>query len=102
MGGATHNFLCTKIIDNLSLQMEKLNSYNIVMGNDNTVVGATICKAIPLHYSHFIALYHPFSAKEVTQLFIKEIVRLYEFLKTMVSDTGRIFLTAFWCERHTL
>ncbi|CAA7392359.1 unnamed protein product [Spirodela intermedia] len=47
-------------------------------------------------YSHFIALYHPFSAKEVTQLFIKEIVRLYEFLKTMVSDTGRIFLTAFW------
>ncbi|CAA6672012.1 unnamed protein product [Spirodela intermedia] len=46
--GATYNFLCTKIIDNLSLQMEKLNDYNIIMGNSNTVVGAAICKVIPL------------------------------------------------------
>ncbi|CAA7397074.1 unnamed protein product [Spirodela intermedia] len=47
--GATHNFLRTKIIDNLSLQMEKLNGYSIVMGNGNTVAGAAIYKAIPLH-----------------------------------------------------
>lgn len=39
-------------------------------------------------YSHFIALHHPFSTKEVTQLFIKEIVRLHAFSKIVVSNRG--------------
>ncbi|CAA6671066.1 unnamed protein product [Spirodela intermedia] len=51
--GATHNFLCTKIIDNLSLQMKKLNGYSIVMGNGNTVAGATICKTLGWIFSNY-------------------------------------------------
>ncbi|CAA7397496.1 unnamed protein product [Spirodela intermedia] len=53
-------------------------------------------------YSHFIVLHHLFSIKEVAQLFIKEIVRLHGFPKTVVLDRGRIFSSIFWRELHTL
>lgn len=64
---ATHNFLCSKIIDDLSLQMEKLNGYNIVMGNGNTMVGATICKAIPLHVQG-VLMVHDFLPLELSAM----------------------------------
>ena len=37
-------------------------------------------------YGHFFALPHPYSAKEVAKIFVKEVVKLHGFPQTIVSD----------------
>ena len=49
-------------------------------------------------YSHFLPLSHPFTAKEVDKVFVKEIVRLHGFPKVIISDWDQIFLSRFWSE----
>ena len=49
-------------------------------------------------YAYFIGLSHPYTAKEVAGLFIREVVRLHGFPKTIVSDQDRLFMSAFWSE----
>lgn len=46
-------------------------------------------------YSHFISLSHPFMAKIVAAIFIKEIVRLHGFPKAIVSDRNKVFPSHF-------
>lgn len=53
-------------------------------------------------YAHFVPLKHPFTAYTVAGLFIKEIVRLYRFPSSIVSDRDRIFMTLFWKELFRL
>lgn len=49
-------------------------------------------------YAHFIGLSHPFTAPSVASAFVRDIVRLYGFPSTIVSDRDQIFMSLFWQE----
>ena len=53
-------------------------------------------------YSHFVPLRHPFNAKCLARLFVKEIIRLHGIPKSIVSDRSNIFMGTFWKEIHKL
>ena len=47
-------------------------------------------------YSQFILLKHPYTARHVAEIFVKDIVRLYGFPKSILSDRDPIFMSKFW------
>ncbi|KAD5961527.1 hypothetical protein E3N88_13000 [Mikania micrantha] len=49
-------------------------------------------------YAHFIPLKHPYTAKAVAEVFVKEIVRLHGIPKNILSDRDPLFLSNFWQE----
>lgn len=53
-------------------------------------------------YSHFILLKHPYTAKSVAELFVKEVVRLHGIPSSIISDRDPIFVSHFWRELFKL
>ena len=48
--------------------------------------------------AHFMALSHPYSAKEVAQSFLDNVFKLHGFLDTITSDRDFVFVSQFWQE----
>ncbi|KAL4017961.1 hypothetical protein IC575_021543 [Cucumis melo] len=53
-------------------------------------------------YSHFIPLKHPYIAKSMADVFVKEVVRLHGFPSSIVSNRDKVFLNNFWKELFRL
>nr|GEX79266.1 hypothetical protein [Tanacetum cinerariifolium] len=49
-------------------------------------------------YAHFMVLGHPFSAKDVAQVFLDNIYKLHACPNSINSDRDPIFLSSFWTE----
>lgn len=49
-------------------------------------------------YCHFIPLKHPFSARILVDIFLREVIRLHGIPKSILSDCDPLFLSKFWQE----
>ncbi|KAI5425278.1 hypothetical protein KIW84_031180 [Lathyrus oleraceus] len=68
--------------------LPKVHRVNIVM-----VVVDSLTK-----YAHFLPVSHPYTAKDIADLFIKEVVMLHGFPSSIISDRDKVFLSNFWYE----
>ncbi|GAU10042.1 hypothetical protein TSUD_272800 [Trifolium subterraneum] len=53
-------------------------------------------------YSHFILLKHPYAAKSIAELFVKEVVRLHGIPNSIISGRDPLFVSHFWMELFKL
>lgn len=49
-------------------------------------------------YEHFIAIRHPYTAKDIVEIFIKDVVRLHGFLRSIVTNCDYVFISNFLLE----
>lgn len=68
--------------------LPKLRGYSIIM----------VVVDILSRYDHFVALEPPITTRVVAELFAREVVRLHEIPRSIVSDRDPIFVSAFWKE----
>ena len=53
-------------------------------------------------FVHFFSLHHPFIAAKVATVFMQGVFKLHGMPKSIVSDRGVVFTTAFWRELFRL
>lgn len=53
-------------------------------------------------YAHFLALKHPFTASQVAQILLDQVVKLHGLPKSIVSDRDKIFTSHFWTQLFKL
>lgn len=46
-------------------------------------------------YGHFLALKHHYTAPQVVELFLREVVRIHGFPSTIISNKDKVFLSLF-------
>ena len=46
--GATHNFICTQVVQKLGLPLEETLGYDVLMGTGLKVKEARICRSVTL------------------------------------------------------
>ena len=46
-------------------------------------------------YSHFIPFKHPFTARSIAAIFVKEVVRLHGIPESILSDRDPLFVSIF-------
>lgn len=49
-------------------------------------------------FAHLCGLSHPFTTKQVAEVFLHEVVRLHGIPHSIVSDWDPIFMSSFWQE----
>ncbi|GMI95061.1 hypothetical protein HRI_003175400 [Hibiscus trionum] len=49
-------------------------------------------------YAHFIALSHPYTAKDIAHVFLENIFKLHGMPYTIICNRDRIFMSQFWKE----
>ncbi|MCH79300.1 RNA-directed DNA polymerase (Reverse transcriptase), partial [Trifolium medium] len=53
-------------------------------------------------YTHFVPLKHPYTARTIAEVFVREVVRLHGIPLSIVSDRDAIFMSNFWRELFKL
>ncbi|CAJ2633456.1 unnamed protein product [Trifolium pratense] len=53
-------------------------------------------------YAHFTPLKHPYTARSIAEVFVREVVRLHGIPLSIVSDRDPIFMSNFWQELFKL
>ena len=48
-GGATHNFIAAKVVQQLGLEREDMAGYGVILGTGMAVQGAGVCKGVKLN-----------------------------------------------------
>ena len=56
--GASHNFICSQLIDKMAIPTHKFQKYNIQLGSGKSLVGDSICKNIPISIQGVLTVQH--------------------------------------------
>ena len=52
--GATHNFMCAKVVEALDLPTHAMQNYSVTLGNGSKIPGAKVCRDVPFMLSRVL------------------------------------------------